>query len=92
MTEPKDNDEPSGASGGSIANSHHCQCKRCGAFISEDMAWMKEQIARRDWLAEVRWKLAVRARERASFWHGKWAIVCAENNALRKRIRELGGK
>jgi len=53
---------------------------------------MIEKMKRREWLSNVRWDMAVKARERATFWHGKWAIVCAENNALRKRIRELGSK
>ncbi len=88
----RDAAEPAASCGGSIAKDHYCQCKRCGDFISEDRAWMKEKMARYRLWADIRWKQALRAKERATFWHGKWAIVCAENNALRKRIRELGGK
>jgi hypothetical protein len=88
----QDGAEPSPASAGSIAKDHHCQCKRCGEFIAEDRAWMIERIRRRDWLCDERRKQVQKAKERATFWHGKFAIVCAENNALRKRIRELIGK
>jgi len=84
--------EPAASCGGSIAKDHYCQCKRCGAFIAEDRAWMIEKLRRIKWLCDERWKQVQRAKERATFWHGKFAIVCAENNVLRKRIREFGGK
>ena len=50
--------------------------------IVKDLGQLRESCAMRDrWLATARAE-----RER---WHGKYAIVVAENNALRKKLRAL---
>lgn len=54
-----------------------------------DEEWLHEKIRRRDLMLAIRWAEIEKLETRSSFWHGKWAIVCYENNVLRKQIREL---
>lgn len=54
-----------------------------------DAEWHQFQITQRDRMLAIRWAEIEKLKTRSSFWHGKWAIVCHENNVLRKKIREL---
>lgn len=54
-----------------------------------DEEWQKERIRRRDETLKMRWAEIEKLKTRSSFWHGKWAIVCHENNMLRKKLRDI---
>jgi citrate synthase len=54
--------------------------------------WQNERIRRRDELLKFRWKQIEKLKTQSSFWHGKWAIVCHENNVLRSKLRALQNK
>ncbi len=57
-----------------------------------DEEWQEHRIRRRDEMLKIRWEEIEKLKTRSSFWHGKWSIVCHENNVLRKKIRELEGR
>lgn len=46
----------------------------------------KFQISQRDGMLALRWQQIEKLKTRSSVWHGKWAIVCHENNVLRRKI------
>lgn len=48
--------------------------------------WLHEKIRRRDIALAFRWTEIEKLKTRSSFWHGKWAIVCHENNVLRRKV------
>ena len=58
-------------------------------WFMTDEEWQKERIRRRDEMLKIRWAEIEMLKTRSSFWHGKWAIVCHENNVLRKKLQDI---